>query len=240
METHFKDLAAGKHSSIKFQRSYNKYGRSVFVCEIIEELPYDKSLIIERENFWIKELNSKLNGYNIADAAFGDVLTTHPNRLEIIDKISKTLKENNSKLTKEQRQEKWGRLGCLNGMYGKIHSIQTKEKCSLVNRGNSHRLGKKLTDEAARTRLSEIAKQRTGPKNSFFGKHHSDETKLKLSKANKGRPSPLAMHIIVDGIEYCNRTIAAEVTGIKASTLWYRCNSKNKKYIDTYFKDSPK
>lgn len=56
---HFNDLEKQQHSSIKLQRSYNKHGRNAFVCEIIEEIPYEKNKILEREQYWIDTLNSK-------------------------------------------------------------------------------------------------------------------------------------------------------------------------------------
>ena len=88
---HFSDLANGNHHSIKLQRSYNKHG-NVFKCSILEEIPYEKDLIIERENFWINKLNTKENGYNIADASFGDTYTNNPKKEEILAKRSKTVK----------------------------------------------------------------------------------------------------------------------------------------------------
>lgn len=109
---HFKDLEKGCHSSIKLQRSFNKHG-NVFECSILEEIPYEKDLIIERENFWIKELNSKINGYNIADATFGDTCSTHPLKEEIIKNVLKLLK-----------------LRCLNLdlMVGKLFTVNPEVK----------------------------------------------------------------------------------------------------------------
>lgn len=47
------------------QSSWNKYGESNFKFEIIEEC--NESELMEREEFWIRELNSASNqfGYNV-------------------------------------------------------------------------------------------------------------------------------------------------------------------------------
>ena len=113
---HFKDLEKGCHSSIKLQRSFNKHG-NVFECSILEEIPYEKDLIIERENFWIKELNSKINGYNIADATFGDTCSTHPLKEEIIKKRSETVKAKMLKLGPDGRKALYSKPGSKNGRW---------------------------------------------------------------------------------------------------------------------------
>ena len=38
-------------------------------------------------------------------------MTHHPNKEQIIERMKKTQKEQISKMTKEERQEKWGQLG---------------------------------------------------------------------------------------------------------------------------------
>lgn len=51
---HKQMLFANKHHSIHLQRSYNKHGEKSFSYEIIELC--DKSLLLERENFYLNEL----------------------------------------------------------------------------------------------------------------------------------------------------------------------------------------
>lgn len=65
-------------------------------------------------------------------------------------------------------------------MKGKIHSEKTKQKMSI-----SHTL--KGKDETLRKIRSINA---SGEKNPFFGKKHSDESRLSMSLALKGRVSP--------------------------------------------------
>lgn len=232
---HFKDLRNGAHSSIKLQRSYNKYGESVFIPQIIEELEYTKDKIIERENYWMTELDSKANGYNIASASFGDNLSHHPNRTEIIKKISSSINGNISKMTASERKEKFGQYGESNGMFGKTHTDETKRLLSKINIGNSHRRGKKLTNEDTRAKLSEIAKLRVGELNPFHGRSHSEESKAKMSESAKGRRNTSCHKaVVVDGVEYACLNDATATTGIKPTTIWHRCRSENKKFKDTY------
>lgn len=97
--------------------------------------------------------------------------------------------------------------GELNGFYGKNHSEETKkkmsearieyfknhpemiEKLSKLQQGNKYWLGKHHSEET-KQKLSEIFKGRTPWNKGITGyknKPCSEETKLKLSKANKGK-----------------------------------------------------
>ena len=38
---HFSRLKNNSHHSVKFQNDYDIYGRDAFVCEVIEEIPYE-------------------------------------------------------------------------------------------------------------------------------------------------------------------------------------------------------
>ena len=240
--THFKLLRENKHWNVKLQRSFNFHGEGNFKFEIIERVVYEKEIIIERENFHIQNLNAKDHGYNIADASFGDCLSNHPFKEEIKKKISKGLKETFSRMTDEERKEKFGKAGERNGMFGRSHSEESKQAMKEAIKKNFELVGHGPTkgykaSEEHRKKISDFAKTRIGEKNAFYGKEHSEESKKKISEARLGMRPANAKTIIVDEIEYSTRQEAELATGIKAATLYFRARSNNPKFNNIYFKE---
>lgn len=92
----------------------------------------------------------------------------------------------------EESKEKMSlsRKGDKNVMFGKSHTNETKLKISLSNTGRINiNKGKKLEDivgidKAAiiKTNLSKKASERTGDKNSMFGKKHKEDSINKMKK----------------------------------------------------------
>ena len=117
-------------------------------------------------------------------------MTHHPNKEQIIERMKKTQKEQISKMTKEERQEKWGQLGEKNGMYGRTHTDEVKQIFSNLHKGNTYNLGRKA----------------------------SQETKDKLSKARKGKntinKNPVDL-IIVSVIVVPNATLLVILPAIR-------------------------
>lgn len=74
-------------------KAIKKYGVENFARETLE-VCNNRSELNKREIFWIKELGARNNniGYNITSGGdWGDMITAHPDRLLIIDKISDTI-----------------------------------------------------------------------------------------------------------------------------------------------------
>lgn len=63
---HKSDLKNNKHCNDYFQNAYNKYGKNNFIFDIIEFVE-NKNSLIEKEQYWIDELNvcDRNIGYNI-------------------------------------------------------------------------------------------------------------------------------------------------------------------------------
>lgn len=57
------DKVGDKEYEKTLYKAFRKYGLDSFEFEIIEECE-DKDIMFEREKYWIKELNAKINGYN--------------------------------------------------------------------------------------------------------------------------------------------------------------------------------
>lgn len=126
------------------------------------------------ENYWIEKLNTiKPNGYNL-NSGGGVNIPSEETRKKISESNKgKCCGENNYMFGK-------GYLvaGEKNGMYGKHHTEETKERLREAFSGeNNPQFGKK----------GELATcyGRTGEKHPMFGKHHDEEMKKQISESVK-------------------------------------------------------
>lgn len=88
-ERHKTKLRGDRHENGKLQNAWNKYGEDMFEFEIIEECEKDK--LIEREQYWMDELEVVKNGYNICKYARNTL--GRKNTKKSIAKFRKTMKE---------------------------------------------------------------------------------------------------------------------------------------------------
>ena len=159
---HLKELRNGGHHSIILQNAWNKYGKDNLVFEILEECSPENC--IEREQFYLDTLKPKYNIRIIAKNNFG------------IKHSNKTRK----KLSEKQK-------GCNNSFYGKHHTLETK----LILRNLS--LNVPIHSEEYKEKLKLLWKQHNHPfqkldKHPMIGKHHTEQSKLKNSLSQKGKP----------------------------------------------------
>jgi group I intron endonuclease len=217
------------HDNIFLQRAYNLDGEDKFIYEIIHRCNTEKEAK-EIELQYLTDLSIRDTLYNLNyNNSGGDLMTHHPEKELIREKISKSHTETMSKMSSEERKEKYGKNGEKNGMYGKTHTEEARKIFSEVHTGNSYCKGKKASDETKK-KFSEIAKQRIGEKNPFFGKHHTEETKEKLRVKRYGIIPTNAKEIIIDDITYISITEAGRQLNICTPTILWRLNSKNPKF----------
>lgn len=157
-DEHKYDLRRNQHHSVYMQRAFNKYGENSFKHEIIETCSSAK--VDEKEIFWITFYDStnKLKGFNLESGG---------------NKLKQLAQETKDKISAKNK---------VNYEHTKfaLNSPEAILKRSVSNTG-------KKRSVKFRNRMKEIAESRTGEKNSFFGKQHTNETKRKIGEANRGR-----------------------------------------------------
>lgn len=169
--------------------------------EILEECNEDNWQ--EKEKAWIKEAKEK--GIKLTNMTYGGDGIPKPTK-EISKKISIALTgRKQPKEVIEKRRQSIIKIRAIKGspMKGRHHSEETKKKLSEANKG-------RIVSEEERKAMSErnpwkgregwmkgveftdehkkkISESHMGENNPMWGKHHSEETKIKLSKSNKGQ-----------------------------------------------------
>lgn len=239
---HVNDLKKNKHVNIHLQRAFDKYGIESFHFEIVELC--NKEELLLKEQLYIDNFQPfNENGFNIGKkASGGDNLTNNPNRENIIDRMTKTLNLTISKMSEDERKNKWARIGILNPNYGKNCSEEIKVKISLNNKGrvpnNKGKTNKELYGDIKAQEISEkiskFASERIGEKNPFFNKHHSDETKEKIREKAIGRKPVNRIKISIDGIIYESYNDASKKLGLPVVTIRWRCLSNNPKFYNFF------
>ena len=213
-------IYVGKHKSEKFDDSYwgggkilrksiKKYGKENFSREILEEC-FSKKELNEKEKFWIKELDCRNPeiGYNISIGGDGGGIFGHHNFSEQGLNAIKTAnsckhsKEHNQKISESLSKKFKGRKKSPEWVEKIVQSRKengtyipwNKDKKGLQTPWNKGLT--KDTDERVKqniiSRTKTVNEQGTfkGENNPFYGKHHSEETKQKISNSKKGSTPP--------------------------------------------------
>lgn len=182
---------------------------------------------------------------NVSYGMYGDTMSslTDDEKKARKKKISEGLRKTFDAMPEDERRRKFTKYGKNNGMYGKHHSEKTKARIRLKNIGstppnkgltNVELFGQEKAKDIS-TKLSISARNRTGEKNSFYGKHHTKETRQAISIANTGRIPVNASKISIDSQLYNSIREASRKLHIKHTTIWYRLQSVNPKF-NTYIK----
>ena len=161
-----------------------KYGIDAFEIKIIEK-DIDSKFLNEREQYWIDYYKSYKRefGYNICQYASSTLGYKHTEESKQLmsDIATKRFKEN-------PMQKPYGER---NGMYNKKHTDKWKKE-------HSDFLKEKWKNQDYRDYWHSKMSNKNNPmydihlygnKNGMYGKHHSEETKKKISQSKKGQKS---------------------------------------------------
>lgn len=227
---HLEQLRNNRHHNIHLQRFYDLHKDNIkFSYEIVFESD-DKNIIDEYEVSMITETYDY--NFNLSKkASGGDLISYHPNKDEITSKISNAVKTRNSLLTEEEKLERWSRPGKRNYNY-KHGKTLIPIFCNSCNK----KLKTKYIEDKIYLCTSCFAKTRTGDKNPFHGKSHSEEFKKRLSEMKKGIPNTHdSKRVEIDGIIYNSYTDASKKLNCAVATISNRIRSDkfpNYKNID--------
>ena len=233
---HRSDLKNKHHHSLHFQRAWDKYGESAFLFEIIKEV-LEQELLTEEQKLLdkLRPWRAKI-GYNFSRfASGGDNLSNHPNRVEINKRKSETNKRKATLLTEEERKERWGHPMENNPNWkgGKTYFL-----CPVCQ--------KKVKKHNQKQETCAKCRDRTGIKNPFYGRKHTEEHILRAKqkkkdfynalsedeKAKRAKSKP-ARALCIDGKNYPSLSAASRALGITPAAISYRL--KSSKYPNEYY-----
>ncbi len=157
--SHNINLENKKHHSAKLQNAYNKYGKDSFQFSILEYV-VNIGELLDREQYWIDELNAFSKGYNMRPRAESNC--GHKPSAETRLKMSKA--RTGRIVSQEERQKK------RDALKGRPLTMETRQKLSEAAKGRRH------TEESKR-KMSEARK----------GRRASEESRQKMSEAQKGK-----------------------------------------------------
>jgi len=211
IKRHLRELKQNKHHNFILQGDYNLVDKFNYKLDIL-----DKSVKFkEIEQRYLDKCIDKNKCYNISrHSTCGDLISYHPKRNKIVDKITKGLNKQYKEGRKHITKKGFGNPNWKGGI-----SI-SKCKC-----------GKKIKGTAKFCKKCYFKQRNTlGKNNPFYGKKHSEETIEKLKKKEPNYYPPNSKKIRIEDKIYNSYKEAERKLDIKAPTIRHRCLSKNEKY----------
>lgn len=207
---HLYDLKKNTHHSHLLQAVYNKHSIEDLYFYILERCSPDQVKNLEQTYLDSVDFSKTFN--ICKSSTFGDVITSHPRRNEIIQQIKSTLNSMYANMSDEEKKIKYGRSLYRNGNW-KSGVMTTKTTCEC---GNFKSYSAKKCNSCY---------EKSGIKNPFYGKNHSKEMKEKLRKANTGKRPVNAKKVIINGKVYNSASEAARDLGCVTATILNRINN---------------
>ena len=165
-------LQEHKHSPYPVGNAIRKYGFENIIVNILQDNIPNIEMLNTLEKYYISTNRSLKteNGYNIRAGGDGGDITAHltPEQKEdMYHRQGISRKKTMDMLTTEERQEKFGRKGDRNGMFGKTHSTEVIEAARVRSKEY------KNTPEQVQRHL-DVKKKHRG-ENSWNTKYSKDE-----------------------------------------------------------------
>ena len=194
IEKRLNEHKVGRHSNEHLQRAIQKYGIENFTFEVLEEC--SKELCGERERFWISKYKSydSQYGYN---KTYGDeyrygVQFNEETRIKLSQSMTG---RKDSEYTKNLKR--LGRLGKKQSEESKLknsiaHRKENLSEETLEKQSNAHKrenLSKETLDAMSKSQKERMSNANNNP---FYGKHHTQESKDKISNSRKEMLSKLS------------------------------------------------
>ena len=240
-DKHFKDLKNGRHHSLHLQRAYNIYGEDSFLFKIVREKEFEnENELRQLEERYIRYCWNSNILYNVSkQGGGGDLVSYHPLINEIREKQKvNTQKRWDYKTDEEKKEFSQKMRGRGNPNFGNKWTEEQKKNMSkkmkeYYKSHDSYLKGRTFDEihgeEKAReikNKLSASFSKRIGEKNSFYGRHHSEETKKKLSELRKGKIPTNSKKVEYNGVIYDSAGICARELNMSQMTVCYRCRKE--------------
>lgn len=210
---HLSRLGRGQHKNEHLQRAYDKYGKEAFSFSVLEDVK-DVSQLIPCEQHSLDTLKPEYNIAPIAGSQLGLCHSLETRRKlsegakgrrsnffgkhhsdEAKRKLSEAVMgERNPNFGKPLSAETRRKIGEAQkgergNMYGRHHGDETRAKISKALKGRllSEETKQKLREVWTPERRQAQSDARSGEQNPMYGKHHSENTRLKMRRSHKAR-----------------------------------------------------
>jgi group I intron endonuclease len=183
---HFSRLRNIVHENPYLQNSFNKYGEENFIfeilliCEISELTYYEQKYfdILKPEYNIRKECIDSNKGLKHSESAIQKISEASKRSMSDPDVIAKISKSNTGKVHSEETRKKLSEINT-----GRVFTEDHKKKISdsLKNKSSYE---KRIVSEITRKKMSDAQKGKPSP---MKGKHHTEESKLKMKEKRNNR-----------------------------------------------------
>ena len=130
IKQHFHNLRHDKHINPYLQRSYNKYGDDAFYHEVVEYV--NDHMLFEAEERHISTSDKELL-YNIGAVGGGDNISDHPNKEDIIQRISSSMILHIASLSDAEKEHRSSIMRAdLNPNYGNRWNDEQRAEVSTI------------------------------------------------------------------------------------------------------------